>query len=276
MNAEFYSFTQLAIDRIKEGLLFAAAKEGNLHDCESLLEIGADIDWMSSSGDTSLTIACRKGFQDIVSLLLSYGANVNKAAEADSLTALHIATMSLNIDIMKLVLSANPIMSIRTKDGLTAYDIARNKGFDEVFLKLVQESNHRVDGMDNQPRPISSKSKSNPLLNPLTPRAETAYLSPLNSNHSNRYSRLATGALSSGQALSSSRKDNLTSQSLIGDDTVTSYPSGAQSLRSSIESESYTIIGPDALQQHHDATFGLQKVYEKELRDRKAAELKVC
>jgi hypothetical protein len=35
MNPDFYSFTQLAIDRIKESLLFAAAQGGNLHDIES-------------------------------------------------------------------------------------------------------------------------------------------------------------------------------------------------------------------------------------------------
>jgi ankyrin repeat protein len=71
--------------------------------------------------------------------LISYGANVNKAAE-DSLTALHIVTMNRDINCIKLILSASPVMSIRTIDGLTAYDIARMKGFDDIFSKLVQET----------------------------------------------------------------------------------------------------------------------------------------
>jgi hypothetical protein len=274
MNPDFYSFTQLAIDRIKESLLFAASQGGNLHDIESLLEIGADIDWISSSGDTSLTVACRKGYKDIIKLLISYGANVNKAAE-DSLTALHIVTMNRDINCIKLILSASPVMSIRTIDGLSAYDIARMKGFDDIFSKLVQETvpydqSYRTSVPDAPPL-SSTRNKSNSSLIAITPRAESVYLSPLNNNLINR----STSALSSGQSLSSLQKNREASQSLIGDDTIVSSQSVIQSMRSSVESESYTIVGPDSLQQHHDATIGLQKVYEKELKDRKATELKV-
>jgi hypothetical protein len=105
----------------------------------------------------------------------------------------------------------------------------------------------------------------------ITPRAESVYLSPLNNNLINR----STSALSSGQSLSSLQKNRVASQSFIGDDVIASSQSMIQSMRSSVESESYTIVGPDSLQQHHDATIGLQKVYEKELKDCKATELKV-
>jgi ankyrin repeat protein len=54
------SFNQ-SLDRLKESFLWAAAQGGNTEDCESLLEIGADVNWKHTDGDTPLLAACRRG-----------------------------------------------------------------------------------------------------------------------------------------------------------------------------------------------------------------------
>lgn len=46
---EINSISQ-SLDRLKESFLLAAAQGGNEQDCESLLEIGADVNWKSSEG----------------------------------------------------------------------------------------------------------------------------------------------------------------------------------------------------------------------------------
>ncbi|CAN0415143.1 unnamed protein product, partial [Ascophyllum nodosum] len=49
------------LNRFKESFLWAAAKGGRVEECESLVKIGADVNWQSPQGDTPLLAACRNG-----------------------------------------------------------------------------------------------------------------------------------------------------------------------------------------------------------------------
>ena len=46
-------------------------------DCDSLLEIGAQVNWKNAEGDTPLHAACRRGHDKTISTLLIHGADVN-------------------------------------------------------------------------------------------------------------------------------------------------------------------------------------------------------
>eukprot|EP01031_Cornospumella_fuschlensis_P034338 gene34338-41566_t len=79
-----------SIDRLKESFLWAAAKGGNTQDCESLVEIGADINFKGTNGDTPLLAACRAGHTETVAFLLAHGADANIPG-ADSMAPIHVA-----------------------------------------------------------------------------------------------------------------------------------------------------------------------------------------
>ena len=65
------------LDRLKESFLWAAAKGGRQEEVASLLEMGADIDWVSPEGDTPLLAACKNGHRNVATLLMVHGARVN-------------------------------------------------------------------------------------------------------------------------------------------------------------------------------------------------------
>ncbi len=62
------SFTS-ALDKLKESFLVAAAQGGSSQDCESLLEMGANINWKGQEGDTPILAACRRGTCDANAVL---------------------------------------------------------------------------------------------------------------------------------------------------------------------------------------------------------------
>ena len=48
------------------------------------------LDVRNSSGETALHIACKKGYQDIVEILLQYQANV-EVRDEEGVTSLHVS-----------------------------------------------------------------------------------------------------------------------------------------------------------------------------------------
>jgi len=126
-----------SLDRLKESFLFAAAQGGNSEDVQSLLEIGADIDWRGQGGDTSLLAACRRGHCDTMALLTVHGANVNVVG-SDGMSCIHIAARRGDIASLNVLLEADCNIGLKDKDGKTALDIAKAKGHEEIAARLVQ------------------------------------------------------------------------------------------------------------------------------------------
>eukprot|EP01038_Epipyxis_sp_PR26KG_P010099 gene10099-13575_t len=130
-----------SLNRLKESFLWAAAQGGNTQDCESLLEIGADINWKNADGDTPLLAACRRGHKETVSLLLAHGADGN-AVGSDSLAPIHICAKRGDADGLVVLLSDPKISTIiKTKDNQTALDIARSKGNEKIYSLLMRPNN---------------------------------------------------------------------------------------------------------------------------------------
>jgi hypothetical protein len=125
-----------SIDRLKESFLWAAAQGGNVQDCSSLIEFGADINWKGPGGDTPLLTACRRGHLDTVSLLLAHGASVNAAGD-DSMSPIHIASRRGDHALLNVLLDSNVDTSIRTAEGVSAVEMARSKGYEDICAMLT-------------------------------------------------------------------------------------------------------------------------------------------
>jgi len=67
--------------------------------------------------------------------LLAYGALPN-ARDKRGNTALHGAADGGHVEVVLLLLSRNADRSIRNTDGLTAADVARGRGYDQVLKAL--------------------------------------------------------------------------------------------------------------------------------------------
>lgn len=129
------NFSQ-SLDRLKESFLWAAAQAGNTEDCESLLAIGADINWKNNDGDTPLLIACRRGHISTIETLLVHGADVNIIGN-DSLSSLHICCLRGDYHAFNMILNANPNLSIKTKDGKTPLQLAESLGHENMISRIL-------------------------------------------------------------------------------------------------------------------------------------------
>lgn len=125
-----------SLDRFKESFLWAAAQGGNTEDCESLLAIGADINWKHPhDGDTPLLTACRRGHTHTVEVLIVHGADVNIVGN-DMLCPLHICCLRGDYATLNILLTANPNINLKTKDGKTALQLAEAKGHENICTRL--------------------------------------------------------------------------------------------------------------------------------------------
>jgi ankyrin repeat protein len=145
-----------SLNRFKESFLWAAAQGGNTEDCESLLEIGAEVDWRNVDGDTALLAACRRGHADTIVLLLVYGASPNVKGK-DLLTPLHICARSGDIKTLNVLLDVGADTSILTADSQSALDIARHKGHDNIVRRLSgggDSPGMPVVNVEDSPEPV--------------------------------------------------------------------------------------------------------------------------
>ena len=135
-SADGRVFTQ-GLDRLKESFLFAAAQGGNAADVQSLLEIGADIDWKGQGGDTPLLAACRRGHCETMALLAEHGSDVNSVG-SDGMTCLHIAARRGDIASVNVLLEGSASLHMKDRDGKTALEVAKAKGHDDICKRLAQ------------------------------------------------------------------------------------------------------------------------------------------
>ncbi|MEN2998495.1 MAG: ankyrin repeat domain-containing protein [Brevinematia bacterium] len=88
--------------------------------------------------DKDLRISCVKGDSSGVINSIRKGADVN-SRDDDGDTPLHLAVMLNNYEIVKLLVTygANPYL--RNRQGLSPIDIARDKGYEEIYLFLTKK-----------------------------------------------------------------------------------------------------------------------------------------
>ncbi len=126
-----------SIDRLKESFLLATAQGGSAHDCESLLKLGADVNFKGPDRETPLLGAVRRGHVQAAEVLLVHGADCNAAGQ-DTMTPLHVAAKRGDLALLNVLLNAAANPSAKTTDGKTAFDLAKSKGYEDVCSRLLE------------------------------------------------------------------------------------------------------------------------------------------
>lgn len=98
--------------------LIAAAGEGHLEVCRTLLDAGADLEKASAQGDRPLAIAAATGRVEILELLLSRGARIG-AANTTGDTALHFAVRLTQLPAVRFLLGSGAPLEARDQFGST-------------------------------------------------------------------------------------------------------------------------------------------------------------
>lgn len=120
-----------------------------------MLEIGADVNWRNTDGDTPLLAACRRGHTDTIGLLLSHGADSNLIGN-DGYAPIHICSRRGDVNSVDVLLNANTNTTLKTKNGQTALDIAKEKGHEAVYARIMRQRS----GISRNP-PLSHQNSLN-------------------------------------------------------------------------------------------------------------------
>ena len=132
-------------DRHKKGTtaLYLASDKGHTEVVRILLENGADpnLTEFGSAKWSPLMVACSKGHTDIVQLLLQHKPEVDHQG-VDGKTALHIASMYNYGEIVKALVEAKANITLTTRKGQTARDLAVSKGYHKIIDMLSTDPKH--------------------------------------------------------------------------------------------------------------------------------------
>lgn len=148
--------------QIKSPLMHACFN-GNMDIIETLVELGADINYIGPNNITALLIATRKGQLDTVKFLCNNGANINKYIfevcmlgnisifdiyllfganvyeidEENDMTCLIAAVHSNNVEMVERVLVMNVDINYQNKKGFTALIFACASDVGEEKDKII-------------------------------------------------------------------------------------------------------------------------------------------
>lgn len=99
--------------------LLKAARSGNSGEVRSLLQNGADVNFIDRSGRTSLSLACGEGHMTIVHDLINCGAEIN-TRDCDGCTSLRAAARCGSADVVTLLLKHGAIPDLADNGQRTA------------------------------------------------------------------------------------------------------------------------------------------------------------
>lgn len=137
----------------KRQLLLEHANENDLSGVQSLLRAGVDVNFQGAMGETALLLACGDGFDDLVELLVSKGANINLAT-VDGERPLHRASSFGHTGAMRHLLSAPDFhVNAKNKAGRTALHLAAmQEQVGAVLLLLLDQPGIQIDEEDSDSR----------------------------------------------------------------------------------------------------------------------------
>lgn len=118
--------------------LHLAAQYGRVEVVKALLEEGANTNAlaMNMAGNRPLGSAVVGGNAEVVRLIAEAGADVN-AYELGGVAALHLAADGGNHEIIKVLIAAGAKRDLKSRNGRTPADVARNAG-DEAGARLIE------------------------------------------------------------------------------------------------------------------------------------------
>uniref|UniRef100_A0A8C6CP94 Ankyrin repeat family A protein 2 n=1 Tax=Moschus moschiferus TaxID=68415 RepID=A0A8C6CP94_MOSMO len=124
--------------------LMWAAAHGQIAVVEFLLQNGADPQLLGKGQESALSLACSKGYTDIVKILLDCGVDVNEY-DWNGGTPLLYAVHGNHVKCVKMLLENGADPTIETDSGYNSMDLAVSLGYRSVqqvieshLLKLLQ------------------------------------------------------------------------------------------------------------------------------------------
>lgn len=123
--------------------LTIAAWRGQCDLIEYLIKLGADINMKNNYGNTALSLAVAGGEISVVKLLLDLGADPNILYENNE-TVLMVAASDRGVGMVKLLLEAGANIRVVDKNGLNALDHARNNVLYKETYKFLQNPKYYV------------------------------------------------------------------------------------------------------------------------------------
>jgi ankyrin repeat protein len=115
-------------DQKKRTPLILAAYNGHTEVVEFLIGKGADVNAGDSDRQTALLYASKRSFNETAALLLEKGADVNAQSRKKGITALMIAAVADNEELVRMLLDHGADADFKDIFGRTAKDLAGKKG----------------------------------------------------------------------------------------------------------------------------------------------------
>jgi hypothetical protein len=112
--------------------------DGELEEIGYFIAAGFSPDTRNKAGVPLLNIAARKGYRDIILLLLKAGAHVSELAEDRGSTALLDAAMCKHLDIVNDLIAAGTDVNVTSKDGQNALIVAVGTGDNAIVETLAK------------------------------------------------------------------------------------------------------------------------------------------
>lgn len=98
-----------------------------------------EINQRNWTGDAPLHLAVQLELLHDIQSLIDYGAEINATGE-HNMTALHYAVMKSNIDIINLLLKNNAMVDLKDNDGRTPLDWALTSGNLQIISILRDQT----------------------------------------------------------------------------------------------------------------------------------------
>eukprot|EP00003_Mantamonas_plastica_P021847 TRINITY_DN3604_c0_g1_i3.p1 TRINITY_DN3604_c0_g1~~TRINITY_DN3604_c0_g1_i3.p1 ORF type:complete len:192 (-),score=52.69 TRINITY_DN3604_c0_g1_i3:7-582(-) len=118
-------------------IIHEAAQQNHLELLQVLLDCSADTEAQTDAGDTALTLATAKGWEEAVAALVQHGVQLDHINN-DGFAAIHLAINDGNITIAKLLIDGYCDLNLETKTGEWALSMAVENNMMELVQHLVQ------------------------------------------------------------------------------------------------------------------------------------------
>jgi ankyrin repeat protein len=118
-------------------LLQTAVNMGASVFVQVLLEARVDPNYVDAFGQSPLRSAVANGYEDIVEILMTNGADPTLKGSCSGFTPIHVAIFTRNITILQLLVSNKPPIDVQDDQGQTVLHIALHENCPPAFIDVL-------------------------------------------------------------------------------------------------------------------------------------------